>query len=370
MSIQTTFPSVSPSPGFAGIGSKKRGKADRNFAGNCIFAAMNNVVTLFTELGARLRSFGADEATQHVIAEAHAANGWFLPGEIVRAVRTIGDDMLRRDRLEAWLAAYPALGRPHESRNVLVIMAGNIPLVGFFDLLCVAVAGHRCLVKPSTKDRILMEYVVRQLQAIDPAAPVMLYEGSQPVEAVIATGSDNANRYFRARYAGIPSLLRGSRQSVAVLSGRETGAQLRGLADDIWAYSGLGCRSVSLLFLPRNEPEPALQMPTVNPKYKNNYIQQRALLEMQRKPFVDLGASLLVEERSFPNALSRIHCARYDSLDEVRDWLAEHDDQLQCVVSECLAHSRRVDFGRAQSPALTDYPDDRDVLAWLATLNG
>lgn len=331
---------------------------------------MNNAVELFTELGARLQGFGTDAASQRVIAEAHAANGWFLPGEIVRAVRTIGDEMLRRDRLEAWLAAYPALRQPHDARNVLVVMAGNIPLVGFFDLLCVVAAGHRCLAKPSTKDHVLMEYVLAQLHTIDPAAPVELYDGSQPVEAVIATGSDNANRYFRSRYAGIPSLLRGNRQSVAVLSGRETEAQLRGLADDIWAYSGLGCRSVSLLFLPRDATEPRLQMPPVNDKYKNNYIQQKALLEMQRKPFVDLGASLLIEERSFPNALSRIHCARYDSLDEVRDWLSEHDDQLQCVVSECLDHSRRVDFGRAQSPALTDYPDDRDVLVWLATLNG
>ena len=165
------------------------------------------------------------------------------------------------------------------------------------------------------------------------------------------------------------SVTRGSRQSVAVLSGRETDAQWRGLADDIWAYSGLGCRSVSLLFLPHGV-EPRLQMPPVNAKYKNNYIQQKALLEMQRTPFVDLGASLLVEEPSFPNALSRIHCARYDSLDEVRDWLAAHDDQWQCVVGECLDHGRRVDFGRAQSPSLTDYPDDRDVLAWLASLNG
>lgn len=331
---------------------------------------MKNAVELFTELGSRLRTFGTDAATQRVIEEAHAVNGWFLPGEIVRAVRTIGDGMLRRDRLEAWLAAYPALRQPHEARNVLVVMAGNIPLVGFFDLLCVVVAGHRCLVKPSTKDHVLMEYVLAQLRDMDPSVPVTLYDGSQSVEAVIATGSDNANRYFRARYAGLPSLLRGNRQSVAVLSGCETDAQLRGLADDIWAYSGLGCRSVSLLFLPRNAAMPDLRMPAVNTRYRNNYIQQKALLEMQRTPFVDLGSSLLVEERSFPNALSRIHCARYESLDEVRDWLAAHDEQLQCVVSECLDHSRRVDFGQAQSPALTDYPDDRDVLAWLATLNG
>ena len=329
---------------------------------------MKHVISIFTELGARLASFGSDAATRRLIDAAHAANGWFLPGEILRAVRAIEGEMLRRDRLEAWLTAYPALLQPHTPRNVLVIMAGNIPLVGFFDLLCVLVGGHRCLVKPSNKDRVLMEYVVGELRRIEPSLPVELYDGSQPVEAVIATGSDNANRYFRARYAGIPSLLRGSRQSVAVLSGAESDAQWRGLADDIWAYSGLGCRNVSLLFLPQGV-EPRLQMPAMNPKYRHNYLQQRALLEMQRQPFTDLGSAVLVEQREFPNALSRIAFTRYERLEEVSAWLAAHDDELQCVVTDCLPHSRRVAFGRAQSPALTDYPDDRDVLAWLMTLH-
>lgn len=329
---------------------------------------MKHVISIFTELGARLASFGSDAATRLLIDAAHAANGWFLPEEILRAVRAIEGEMLRRDRLEAWLAAYPALLQPHTPRNVLVIMAGNIPLVGFFDLLCVLVGGHRCLVKPSNKDRVLMEYVVGELRRIEPSLPVELYDGSQPVEAVIATGSDNANRYFRARYAGIPSLLRGSRQSVAVLSGAESDAQWRGLADDIWAYSGLGCRNVSLLFLPQGV-EPRLQMPAMNPKYRHNYLQQRALLEMQRQPFTDLGSAVLVEQREFPNALSRIAFTRYEGLEEVSAWLAAHDDELQCVVTDCLPHSRRVAFGRAQSPALTDYPDDRDVLAWLMTLH-
>ena len=247
-------------------------------------------------------------------------------------------------------------------------MAGNIPLVGFFDLLCVLVSGHGCLVKPSAKDSVLMEHVVGLLREIDPSAPVRLYDGTSPVDAVIAAGSDNANRYFLAHYAGIPSLLRGSRQSVAVLSGRETPEQLAGLADDIWAYSGLGCRSVSLIFAPEGY-EPALQIPSVNDKYINNYRQQRALLEMQGRSFVDLGCAVAVEQCAFPAALSRIAYAHYATLDEVAAWLAGHDGELQCVVTGCLPHSRRAGFGCAQSPALTDYPDDRDVLAWLAALD-
>ena len=327
---------------------------------------MKSAIELFSALGRRLADFGGDAPTQEVAERACRANGWFTPADVRRAVAAIADGMLRRDRLETWLAPYPVpVAVP---RRVLVVMAGNIPLVGFFDLLCVLAAGHRCLVKPSAKDRVLTEYVVGMLRELDPEVPVGFCDGSSPVDAVIATGSDNANRYFRAHYAGIPSLLRGSRQSVAVLSGRETPEQLAGLADDIWAYSGLGCRSVSLIFAPEGY-EPALQIPPVNDKYINNYRQQRALLEMQGRPFVDLGCAVAVEQCAFPAALSRIAYAHYATLDEVVAWLAGHDGELQCVVTGCLPHSRRAGFGCAQSPALTDYPDDRDVLAWLAALD-
>lgn len=328
---------------------------------------MKNAIDLFSELGVRLRGFGGDDVTRAVMNAACRANGWFTPAEVCRAVGAIARDMLSREKLETWLADYPAVPVV-APRRVLVVMAGNIPLVGFFDLLCTVVSGHRCLIKLSAKDSVLMEYIVALLRDIDDSAPVEFYDGVSPVDAVIATGSDNANRYFRARYAGIPSLLRGSRQSAAVLSGDETPEQLAGLADDIWAYSGLGCRSVSLLFLPEGY-EPTLQMPPVNDKYKNNYLQVRALLAMQGHPFLDLGAAVAVEQRAFPTALSQISYTHYKTPDEVAGWLAVHDDELQCVVTECLPHSRRAAFGCAQSPALTDYPDNRDVIAWLTALN-
>lgn len=324
-----------------------------------------NAKDLFTELGRRLRGFGDDARSQEAIRQACAANGWFAPHEVVRAVSAIRDRMLQPELLDWWLAHYPAPGAA--SRRVLVVMAGNIPLVGFFDLLCVVSAGHECLIKPSSKDRVLMEYVVALLLEIDPSAAVGFYREGDPVDAVIATGGDNAVRHFRMRYAGIPTLLRGHRQSVAVLSGRETAAELAGLADDIWAYSGLGCRNVSLVWMPE-QYRFGMQMPPVDRKYRNNYLRERALLTMTGQPFVDLGAAVAVEQREFPVALSRIACARYRSLEEVVSWLAEHDEEVQCVVSGCVSHSRRADFGCAQSPGLTDYPDDRDTMAWLAGL--
>lgn len=374
---------------------------------------MDNAIDLFPALGRRLIAVGrgcgmSEEAADRslfsgailpeaLVGRACRENGWFSPTDIARAVTTIARDMLHPDRLTKWLARYPL--PVLAPRRVLVVMAGNIPLVGFFDLLCVVASGHRCLVKPSAKDRVLVEWIVGLLREIDPYVPIEFYDDntsgashSAPVacmpadthgapaddthgtpadatriDAVIATGSDNANRYFRARYAGIPALLRGHRQSVAVLSGSETPEQLTGLADDIWAYSGLGCRSVSLIFMPEGY-DLQLQMPAMSKKYRNNYRQQKALLAMSDLPFADFGAAVAVEQRAFPMALSRIDYSYYKSLEEVEAWLAAHDDRIQCVVSRSVAHDRRVDFGAAQSPALTDYADRRDVMDFLVKL--
>ena len=328
--------------------------------------ALNARIETLAALGDRLKEFGQTPETQAVIRRAAAENGWFLPDEIIRAVEILRCEMLDASKLERWAASCPR--NPHP-KTVLIVMAGNIPLVGFFDLLCVVAGGHACRIKPSGKDSVLMTHVVDLLREIDPTLPIGVWDGVTAPDAVIATGSDNANRYFRTMFAGVPALLRGSRHSVAVLSGKETPADLAALEEDLFAYSGLGCRNVSLLFLPQGL-EPRLEMPQVNAKYRNNYLQQKALLEMQGTPFVDLGSAVLVEQLAFPNALSRIACTHYDSLEEVAEWLAEHDDELQCVVTECLPHSRRAAFGQAQSPSLTDYPDDRDVIAWLATLPG
>lgn len=326
------------------------------------------------QLGRRLSGFGGDEAARQLIDRACRANAWFTPADIRRAVQAIVSQLLQPEALASWLAGYPRVpsaslaasdGAVRAARRVRIVMAGNIPLVGFFDLLCVVASGHRAVVKPSAKDRPLMEWMAAELAAL--GFDVVTDDGRSDADAVIATGSDTAMRHFRMRYAGMPMLLRGHRQSAAVLSGEETPAQLAGLCDDIWAYSGLGCRSVAMLWLPEGYT-PALTMPQMTQKYRNNYRQERALLEMTGQPFVDWGGAVGVAQREFPATLSRIACARYRTLAEVEAWLAAHDGELQCVVSSCVNHARRVDFGRAQLPGLTDYPDARDVMAFLEEL--
>jgi len=324
---------------------------------------MESMTDIFVELGRRMRSL---TPASDVVSRACAENPWFLPGEVCAAAHALADDMLRRETLAEWMARYPALP-VRQPRRVLVVMAGNIPLVGFFDLLCVCMSGHSCIVKPSSKDSVLMNRIIAELHDIEPSIPLHCYAGEQ-ADAVIATGSDNANRYFRARFAGLPSLLRGNRHSVAVLAGDETAEELRALGRDIFAYSGLGCRSVSLIFAPRNMTVDIRREGPVNPKYRNNYVQTRAVMAMRGLPFRDTGCAVLAEERDFPLELSRINIVRYDDLSEVRQWLAEHDSELQCVVSRCVGHSRLAAFGRAQRPTLTDYADDADTMEFLADI--
>lgn len=331
-----------------------------------------DIVDIFTRLGERLDDFGTDAQSRSAIGGAISANEWFTHSDIVRSVGAIRKRMLCRPELERWLSAYPTL--PVSRSSVVgVIMAGNIPLVGFFDLLCTLAAGHTCCCKPSSKDRVLMDYMIDQLRIIWPDAPVYTYIG-QPLDAAIATGGDNSNRYFRQKYSGIPSLLRGTRASVAVLTGGETDEELAGLASDIFTYSGLGCRNVSHLILPRGyRPDRLLNAlnahPIPNLKYRNNFLQRSAVLDMQDIPYIKGDFFVLRTGDEFPASVSEITCHYYDDMIEVREWLHAYDTDIQCVTSHRAADfPRGAAFGDSQTPSLTDYPDGIDVMQFLANL--
>lgn len=328
---------------------------------------MKQPLEIFTELGERLATFGEDAPSREAIARAEAENGWFTPADVHYAVKAICEDMLAPAKLEPWLASYGVPhAQAHTPHRVAIIMAGNIPLVGFLDLLCVVASGNHAAVKMSSKDRALMEYVIDALRKIEPEIRISEYADEQ-VDAVIATGGGNANQYFRTRFAGVPSLLRGNRHSVALLTGNESPEQMEALSEDIYRYSGLGCRNVSLILAPEGL-NINLAKREVCPKYDNNLRQTRALLEMSRVPYRESGCSLLTEGEEFSAQLSRINIVRYHSLAEVEAWLERHEEELQCVVTNAIEHSRLADFGSAQRPSLTEYPDERDVMRFLLDL--
>lgn len=328
---------------------------------------MNHHIEIFASLGQLLANFGQDDLSRTIIAEAETENGWFTAADICRAVEAIRLQMLNPDHLQEWLAAYDI--EPHTPKRIGLILAGNIPAVGFFDLLCVVISGNAALVKLSSKDRVLMRYLISLLRGIEPNIAIEEWDTTTAVDAVIATGGESANLHFRTTYDSIPHLLRGSRHSIAIICGNESESELVALSTDIFAYSGLGCRNVSLIFAPEGY-DLKITPPDLCHGYRNNYRQTRALLTMHKTPFTDLGSAVMVEcEASFPREISRINIARYTSFTEVEQWLEANDHLLQCVVGTNLKHQRGVGFGQAQYPRLMDYADGVDVMEFLLSLH-
>ena len=318
------------------------------------------MIDIFSTLGGRLSHFGKDTTSPEVIRRAMADNPWFSENDIIMAVEAIREEFLDRNKLQKWANNY----RKAEPKRVAIIMAGNIPLVGFYDLLCTLMAGHTAMVKPSSKDKALTEYIIKLLRDIEPTIAIEPFSEQALPDMVIATGGDQAARYFQSQYANIPALIRGSRHSVAVLSGEESKMELEGLSQDIFTYNGLGCRNISLIFLPIGT-HLKLTPPSPNPMMQGNYAHNKALKTMLGIPFTDLGGYLAVESNTFSNDISQINFCYYHSVEEVEEWIDKNDKNIQCIVSNTISHPRCVKFGRAQYPTLWDVADGVDVMNFL-----
>ena len=323
----------------------------------------------FIPLQKALSDFGGDEASRAVVERAVAENSWFTPRDVTASLRAISADMLSPHALEQWLARYPEL--PVASpRSVLVFMAGNIPAVGFADLLCVLAAGHRAVVKYSSRDTALMEYVVSLLKE---EFDIKTYDSAtDSPDALLAMGSDSTAAMLQQQFGAIPRLIRASRTSVAVLTGEESDAQLAALCDDICRYDGRGCRSVSRLLVPASYDfaplKRALAQVEVSAKWRAVYTHNRALALMSGVEVVDAGEALLQPSNEAPMNIATLHYAEYSNPAQAVEWIAERDSEIQCIVANSFEHPRCVPFGMAQHPSLTDYPDGIDTMAWLSTL--
>lgn len=325
------------------------------------------MISTFVELGNRLEHFSQQT---EVIQSAIAANPWFTPHDILRSVEAIRHTMLRRESIEAWLEHYTPVASP---KRVALIMAGNIPLVGFFDLMCTLLSGHECHYKPSSKDSVLMHYIIDELRAIRPNIAIYDYSSTEHYDMAIATGGNDANRYFAQHFATTRHLLRGSRHSIAVLDGSESTEELAALATDITAYSGLGCRSVSMIFYPQGTTPKLASHPAVCTKLKQSLRMRKALLKMQGVEFADYDGYIATLGTTFPAALGEVTLHAYTTLSDVEIWLRKHSEDIQCVVSHLdtltphLPFGRTIAFGSAQYPTLMDYADGIDTMAFLTS---
>lgn len=326
-------------------------------------------VDLMVRLGQYLQQENNEEL-QAVKAKAERANGWFIQPFIDLSVKNICDYFLKDDVLKTWVKQYD-IKDDVESKTVGIVMAGNIPLVGFHDLLCVFISGHKALMKPSSKDEVLIKHIVAKLKEWNSeiTAFIAFADMLKNCDAYIATGSNNSSRYFEYYFGKYPSIIRKNRTSIAVLNGKESDEELDKLADDIALYFGLGCRNVTKIYVP--EDYDFLPLLTALKryqyfadlhKYKNNYDYQLALMIMNKKFYMTNEAFLFAENESNFAPVSQVNYEYYTDKNEVLTKL-KADASVQCNVGE-----GGIAFGTAQKPCITDYADGTDTLAFLKSL--
>ncbi|MFB6305940.1 MAG: acyl-CoA reductase [Flavobacteriales bacterium] len=311
------------------------------------------------------------EKLEAAIKAANLENEWFQEDQVRSAIRSIVH-VLEEGKLNKWIEKYEdKFSEEKPFKNVLVIMAGNIPLVGFHDMLCVLICGHKLLSKLSSKDERILPSLCDLLIALEPSfkEKISFTEGqiTEKIDAVIATGSNNTSRYFDYYFGQYPNIIRKNKNGVAILSGDETTEELYGLGDDIFRYFGLGCRNVSKLYVPEDYDldiffKGVYKYKNVidNPKYYNNYNYQRAVHIIDRESIWDNGFVLLKEDERFASPTGMLYFERYKDEGALRRSLEKNKDRIQCIISK-----KDIPFGQAQEPKLWEYADDVDTMEFL-----
>lgn len=304
---------------------------------------------------------------EEVIRHAFVRNGWFCEQFVRSALMGIAS-WLRKDVLENFIAGYAFTEMP---KRIAVIAAGNIPAVGFHDIMCVLLSGNKAVCKLSSKDEVLLPFLFGKFFKDE-----IVFEKSiiADFDAVIATGSNNSALHFESYFGKYPHIIRHNRHSVAVLSGNESKEDLAGLAEDMLLYAGLGCRSVSKLFVPRGYDFEALRteckafngLLDLN-KYRNNIDYHRAIFIMNNRPFVDLNNLLLIENKETATGVSVVNYQYYEDLSEVKAFIDSNKENLQIVVSN-LPLTNTTRFGKGQRPDIDEFADGVDTMKWLNNL--
>lgn len=325
----------------------------------------------FGALGHRLTALTPDELTD-LAARARNQNAWFDRPNVAAALAGIAH-LLAPEPLAQWAARYPP--EPAAVRQVGVVMAGNIPLVGFHDALCVLLSGHVLLAKLSASDTVLMSWVLDELSQIETGFVkfIQLVPRLNAADAFIATGSDNTARYFEYYFGKKPHLIRRNRTGVAVLTGQETGTELARLGPDIFQYYGLGCRNVSRLYVPNNyDFIPLLDALQVcqgvlnHHKYQNNYDYNKSILLVNAVPHLDTGFLLLTPQPALVSPISVLHYGEYAHEIDLVDQLTDVAPKIQCILSAGGRWAGSLPFGQAQQPGVADYADGVDTMEFLA----
>ncbi len=302
------------------------------------------------------------------VEKAGYENNWFIPELVDKAAKNIALSFLQKDRLEEWTKDQQVPENRLQPRTVGIIMAGNIPLVGFHDWLSVFISGHKARVKPSTRDQVLIRHLLEKMAEWDARAGerTEFAEMLRGCDAYIATGSNNSSRYFEYYFGKYPHIIRKNRTSVAILSGNETRQELEGLADDVYLYFGLGCRNVTKVYVPEGyDFIPLLDAfgkynyLADHHKYKNNYDYNLALHLLNKQFYMTNGSLLLVENPALFSPISQLNYEYYGDTDKLIASL-QSNEELQSITGKGF-----LPFGQSQYPGICDYADGVNTLAFL-----
>ena len=329
---------------------------------------INNLVRL-GELLSKTEQFN------DIFEKAEQQNSWFTRANVIFAFKS-WSEALSENNVQQWLSQYQ-LPQTTSPKKILIIMAGNLPLVGLHDLLCVLVTGHKAIVKLSSNDCVLLPYLITQMKTFAPEwteAVTFTNDKITEYDAVIATGSDNTARYFEYYFGKKPHIIRKNRHSVAVLTGKETPEELFALGKDIFLYYGLGCRSISKLFVPKGY-DFNLLFQAIYPykdiiqeqKYANNYDYNKAVYLMSLFQLLENGFLLLKEDEHYGSPIATLFYEYYTDVDSLKEKLTTDAEKIQCVVAHNFT-TEEVDFGETQIPQLWDYADGVDTLNFLLKL--
>jgi hypothetical protein len=330
-------------------------------------------IAAFVALGEELKNLSPAQK-QEIFTRAANANAWFDEKNVTNALNGI-IYLLDKENLEDWLFVYDL---EHISpKKVGVVMAGNIPMVGFHDFLSVLISGHELYAKLSSEDNFLIKMLADRLIGLEPRFEKKIHyvELLKEADAIIATGSDNTARYFEYYFSKKPHIIRKNRTSLGILTGDETAADFLALGEDIFSYFGLGCRNVSKLLVPNNYSFNAL-FQAIEPfkyvlehhKYQNNYDYNKSLLLVNQATHLDNGFLLLTESDQLVSPISVLFYQTYSDAAELKKQLEEVKDKTQVIVSAGGWYPESINFGQAQRPAVWDYADGVDTLAFLISL--
>lgn len=312
-----------------------------------------------------------DSELNKLLKDSYQHNSWFTENNLKLSLKNWSAE-LNKKNIENWLENYKI--ELKSSKTVAIIMAGNVPIVGFHDLMCSLILGFKCIVKLSSDDKILIPLIVKFIQSrFDGFKEKVFFESNilKNFDAVIATGSNNSHKYFEYYFGKYPNLLRKTRHSVAVLNGNESDSELAMLSNDVFDYFGLGCRSVSKIFIPKGYDLDLLFNAFYNKrfvidhnKYANNYDYNKAVYLMSEEKFYDNGFVILKEEKKLGSPIACVYFEYYDDLVQVKNIIKINNQNIQCVVSNEKIFNG-ISFGTTQCPKLSDYADNVDTLKFL-----